>query len=156
NAVQEWEKALRQVRDRRPAGTPYRGLEVFESEDADWFFGRERLTSNLVGELAGRYHRAGMLVAIGASGSGKSSLLRAGLIPAIRRGDLAVRGSQNWPCLLFTPGDHPLQELATQLATAIRAEPADVERMLRSDPRATVVLARQACGAHDAGDTPRL
>jgi hypothetical protein len=131
-------------------------LEVFEPEDADWFFGRERLTSTLVAELAGRYHRGGLLVAIGVSGSGKSSLLRAGLIPAIRRGDLAVRGSQSWPCLLFTPGEHPLQELATKLAAPVRAEPADVEGMLQSDPRATVGLARRACGAHGAGDTPRL
>src|SRR5262249_759245 len=85
SAVQEWQKALRRVRGRGPAGsagTPYRGLEAFEPEDAQWFFGRERLTSALIGELAGRYLRGGLLVVIGVSGSGKSSLLRAGLIPA--------------------------------------------------------------------------
>jgi WD40 repeat protein len=133
---------------------PYRGLEVFEPEDADWFFGRQRLTSALVRELADRYRRGGLLVVIGVSGSGKSSLLRAGLIPALRRGDLDVGGSQNWPWLLFTPGDHPLTELATQLATAIRATPAEVEETLRSDPRAAADLARQACGAHDASNIP--
>lgn len=153
DGVLEWEKALRRVRDRRPAGTPYRGLEVFEPEDADWFFGRERLTCTLVRELTGRYHRGGPLVVIGVSGSGKSSLLRAGLIPALRRGDLDLRGSQDWPSLLLTPCDHPLKELATQLATKIGAKPADVERMLRADPRAIAGLARQACGAHEAVST---
>jgi WD40 repeat protein/transcriptional regulator with XRE-family HTH domain len=157
NAVLEWKNALGRVRDTRQAAggsTPYRGLEAFEPEDADWFFGRQRLTSMLVRELADRYRRGGPLVVIGVSGSGKSSLLRAGLIPALRRGDPDLRGSQNWPWLLFNPGDHPLAELATQLAKAIRAKPAELEEALRSDPRAAAGLARQACGANDAGDTP--
>jgi WD40 repeat protein/transcriptional regulator with XRE-family HTH domain len=153
NTVREWESVLRRVRY-RPAGTPYRGLEAFQPEDADWFFGRERLASTLVGELADRRDGGGLLVVVGVSGSGKSSLLRAGLIPALRRGDLGVPGSQNWPRLLCTPGDHPLKELARQLATAIRTTPVDVEGMLRSDPRAAVGLARQACGANDASDAP--
>src|SRR5215470_17159830 len=157
NAVREWKNALGRVRDTRQATgryTPYRGLEAFEPEDADWFFGRQRLTATLVRELADRYHRGGPLVVIGVSGSGKSSLLRAGLIPALRRGDLDLAGSPNWPWLLFTPGGHPMAELATQLATAIRATPAEVEATLRSDPRAAAGLARQACGADDAGPGP--
>jgi WD40 repeat protein len=155
NAVLEWKNALGRVRDTSQAAgrpNPYRGLEAFEPKDADWFFGRQRLTSTLVMELADRYRRGGPLAVIGVSGSGKSSLLRAGLIPALCRGDLGLRGSQNWPWLLFTPGDHPLSELATQLATATRATPAEVEEKLRSDPRTAAGLARQACRVNDAGD----
>jgi hypothetical protein len=155
-AVLEWQQALVRVARRgiRSGPVPYRGLEVFQPEDADWFFGRERLTRALVGELASRYRRSGLLVVIGVSGSGKSSLLRAGLIPALVRGDLGVPGSQNWPWLLFTPGEHPLKELAAQLAPETRTTPADAERILRSDPGAAADFARRACGAADAGATP--
>jgi WD40 repeat protein/transcriptional regulator with XRE-family HTH domain len=156
NAVLEWKNALGRVRETRQAAgrsTPYRGLEAFEPEDADWFFGRQRLTSTLVRELADRDRRGGLLVVIGVSGSGKSSLLRAGLIPALRRGDFDLCGSRDWPWLLFTPGDHPLTELATQLATAIRAKPAEVERTLRSDPWAAAKIARQVCSVNGADNT---
>jgi AAA ATPase domain/Helix-turn-helix domain/WD domain, G-beta repeat len=153
--VREWNEALRRVRDMRPVGMPYRGLEAFEPEDAAWFFGRERLTAELVEQLIGRHQRGGLLVVIGVSGSGKSSLLRAGLIPALRRGDLDARGlenSKNWPWLLCTPGEHPMKELATRLAAKVQAAPADVEGILRSDPRTAADLARQACMGSDLGD----
>lgn len=147
--VREWREALRRVRD-RPVDMPYRGLRAFEPEDADWFFGRKRLTTELVKQLTDRHNKGGLLVVIGVSGSGKSSLLRAGLIPAMRRGDLDVRGSKNWPWLLCTPGEHPLDELATRLAAKARTTPADVEGILRSDPRTAADLARRACAGSDA------
>ena len=63
---------------------PYRGLLTFEPEDRDYFFGREQLVEELIGRL-----KAGRLVAVvGASGSGKSSLLRAGVIAAVRAGEV--------------------------------------------------------------------
>jgi ABC-type glutathione transport system ATPase component len=64
-----------------PAGDvcPYPGLAAFRAEDARWFFGRERVTTELVGRVAARLEQARPLVLVGASGSGKSSLLRAGL-----------------------------------------------------------------------------
>jgi hypothetical protein len=76
-------------------GCPYRGLLPFTEDQAGVFYGRERLTA----ELAGRLSRPGgaeMVIVTGASGAGKSSLLRAGLLPALARG-LQLPGSQDWP-----------------------------------------------------------
>ena len=119
--VEEWLEALSRVRRApgpRPAGAPipYRGLASFQPEDADWFYGRQMLTDTLISHLRSQYASGGLLVAVGPSGSGKSSLLRAGMIPAMKSGALAVPGSQSWPIRLFTPGTHPSQELSRQLA----------------------------------------
>jgi WD40 repeat protein/class 3 adenylate cyclase len=88
---------------------PYRGLAAFQPEDAGRFFGRERL----VAELVARLDRERVLFVIGPSGSGKSSVVRAGLIPAIRAGSIA--GSDRWPVALFSPRADPTAELAHQL-----------------------------------------
>jgi len=155
--VQEWQRALARVRrlpGKRPgdAPVPYRGLESFQPEHADWFYGREDLTRLLIERLTARYAAGtGLLVVVGPSGSGKSSLLRAGLIPAMRRGNLALPGSSEWPYLLFTPGAHPIQALAEQLSTLIGTNPDDVAAGLRSEPRLCASLVRQAGAAHLAG-----
>jgi WD40 repeat protein len=91
------------------ARAPYLGLAPFQPTDAERFFGRERLVNDVVTRLA----RQRFLAVFGASGSGKSSLLRAGLLPAIRAGRLP--GSQEWSTILLTPGEHPFEELAIQL-----------------------------------------
>jgi WD40 repeat protein len=112
--LSEWMSALNLIRrgpGRRPAAAtaPYRGLASFQPEDAAWFFGREAITARLV-RLATEASAPGVpLTVVGPSGSGKSSLLRAGLIPALP--DWSQRG-----LALFTPGDAPLGELARQLA----------------------------------------
>jgi WD40 repeat protein/DNA-binding SARP family transcriptional activator/ABC-type cobalamin/Fe3+-siderophores transport system ATPase subunit len=92
----------------RPAAAvcPYKGLARFEPSDAEFFFGRERLVAELVTHLVG----AGLVGVVGPSGSGKSSLVRAGLLPALREGVLP--GSDRWRQLLLRPGDHPMAELA--------------------------------------------
>ncbi len=117
----EWASALNRIRrgpGRRPAAAPapYRGLASFQPEDAPWFFGREDLTARLV-RLATAAPAPGVpLAVVGPSGSGKSSLLRAGLIPAL----------PDWPgrrLALFTPGATPLRELARQLAGLGPADP---------------------------------
>ena len=102
------------------ASNPYKGLEAFTTADAGVFFGREALATKLVGRLK----VPGLTALVGPSGSGKSSVVRAGLIPAIARGDLA--GSERWPIVVMHPGTHPLEELA--LAAGVRApvEPTDV------------------------------
>lgn len=82
----------------RPGICPYRGLQVFEEEHAEFFFGRDADVQRLLELLkTGRF-----LAVLGPSGSGKSSLVRAGLIPAIRRG--ALPGSDDWPVTVFKPG----------------------------------------------------
>lgn len=88
---------------------PYKGLSAFQPEDAALFFGREALVESLVPRLGQR----STLVIGGPSGSGKSSLLRAGLIPRLEAG--ALPGSAGWRTCLFTPGDRPLAALYQQL-----------------------------------------
>jgi WD40 repeat protein len=96
-------------------GCPYRGLLPFGEADADVFYGRERLAAELAVKLAARVSRGGMVVVTGASGSGKSSLLRAGLLPILARGQ-QVPGSDRWPRIVMTPTKDPLTELAARLA----------------------------------------
>jgi WD40 repeat protein/DNA-binding SARP family transcriptional activator/type II secretory pathway predicted ATPase ExeA len=85
---------------------PYKGLARFEPSDAEFFFGRERLVAKLVTHLVG----TGLVGVVGPSGSGKSSLVRAGLLPALADGVLP--GSDRWRQVLMRPGEHPMAELA--------------------------------------------
>ena len=91
---------------------PYKGLQQFEEKDAELFFGREALSSRLVGRVVERSDsEAHFLAIVGASGSGKSSLVRAGLIPALNW----QPSTANWLISLMTPGPHPLEALAACL-----------------------------------------
>jgi hypothetical protein len=88
---------------------PYRGLQTFDEEHAEFFFGRDADIQRLVEKLkATRF-----LAVVGASGSGKSSLVRAGLIPALRKN--ALLDSNTWNFRVLTPGAHPLTTLAAHL-----------------------------------------
>jgi WD40 repeat protein len=129
------------------APSPYRGLAAYQPEDARWFFGRDRLVADLLDRLS---HRR-FLAVFGPSGCGKSSLLRAGLLAAIRDGKLSDAWTNGGSCLtvLMTPGEHPLAELADQLAALAGAvaEPTRdegfeplVERVLAGAPQAQLVL----------------
>ena len=102
---------------RGTAVCPYRGLAAFQPEDADRFFGREELVADLVARL----DRERVLFVIGPSGSGKSSVVRAGLIPAVQSGSIA--GSDRWPVALFSPRADPTAELSYQLRTDRRRRP---------------------------------
>jgi hypothetical protein len=96
---------------------PFKGLLHFDEEDAHLFFGRESLTAKLVGQLRSQH----FLAVVGASGSGKSSVVQAGLIPALRRsepladGSLPPASSTTWPTHAITPTAHPLEALAASL-----------------------------------------
>jgi WD40 repeat protein len=103
---------------------PYPGLAAYEPEQAHWFFGRDRLTAELTAKLAGRLAEGGPLVVVAPSGAGKSSLLRAGLVPALERGELAAPGSPRWPRMLTTPGPRPLSALAAQVARQVGVDSA--------------------------------
>ncbi|MFA1538240.1 nSTAND1 domain-containing NTPase [Actinomadura monticuli] len=121
----------------RPADIcPYQGLAPFEAEKADLFFGRASATANLLERLAPRLaERGSVLLVSGASGVGKSSLLRAGLMPALARGKLPVTGSRHWPRLLLSPTSAPLRALAEKWAESFGGSAETVERRLRDDPR---------------------
>jgi WD40 repeat protein/class 3 adenylate cyclase len=86
-------------------GCPYKGLAAFEESDAAYFYGRERL----VGELAARTVGMGLLGVVGPSGSGKSSVVMAGLLPSLGAGLLP--GSERWGHAILRPGEHPLDAL---------------------------------------------
>ena len=88
-----------------PVVCPFKGLASFDADDAPYFFGRERLVAELVARLVG----APLLGVVGPSGSGKSSVVRAGLLPALESGVLP--GSDSWPRACMRPGAHPLGAL---------------------------------------------
>ncbi|MFB7265836.1 hypothetical protein ACFCXH_27395 [Streptomyces nojiriensis] len=115
---------------------PYTGLSAFQPEDADRFFGRERLTAELLAKV--REHR--FLAVFGPSGSGKSSLLRAGLVARAR--------ASGWPVMLFTPGPHPMEECAIHLAAATGEAPGTLAAELPDDPAALHLRIRQAMIDH--------
>jgi len=138
-----------------PGDPPYRGLHYFDEADADHFLGREALTAR----LAGRLRATRFLAVIGASGSGKSSVVRAGLLPALRRGQpladgaLPPDGSDRWLVRVMTPTAHPLDALAAALLPG--GEPAAVSALrdqLAATPNTLSDFAAPALGpAH-----PRL
>lgn len=103
-----------------PEVCPYRGLEPFDESHAEYFFGRESLTDQLIERL-----RTGNFAAVvGASGSGKSSLVKAGLIHRLRRGQ-ALSGSDRWQIRILTPTEHPFKSLANAF---VNTEASAVER----------------------------
>ncbi|HEY1279221.1 MAG TPA: BTAD domain-containing putative transcriptional regulator, partial [Acidimicrobiales bacterium] len=89
---------------------PYKGLARFEPVDAANFFGRERLVAELVARLA----EVPLLAVVGPSGSGKSSLVRAGLLPALTDGVLT---GERWRTVMMCPGPFPATELTSRLAS---------------------------------------
>jgi WD40 repeat protein/DNA-binding SARP family transcriptional activator len=90
---------------RDPLESPFKGLESFDVDDADVFFGRERLVADMVARLSG----ARLMGIVGPSGSGKSSALRAGLLASLADGVLP--GSGDWPVAVVRPGEHPVEAL---------------------------------------------
>jgi len=89
---------------------PYQGLKAFGEEDTQYFYGRETLTQQLIQELGQRP----FLAVVGASGSGKSSVVQAGLIAQLRKGK-QLPGSQQWWIRSFRPSSQPLAALAKRL-----------------------------------------
>ncbi|MEZ4733274.1 MAG: effector-associated domain EAD1-containing protein [Caldilineaceae bacterium] len=142
-----------------PGDPPYQGMAYYDVADADRFFGREALTAALVDHL--RHNN--LLAVVGAPGSGKSSLVRAGVLPALqgkqplRDGKQAPTGSVRWAYHLITPTAHPLKTLAAsltpanesilvqaQLMDALHVEPRSLDlyahRLVRGDQRLLLLV----------------
>jgi DNA-binding SARP family transcriptional activator len=110
---------------------PYKGLRPFEEADAAEFYGRRALVAQLVARLAEEGEGSRFLAVVGPSGSGKSSAVKAGLLPALREG--AVPGSENWYVLQLTPGTRPLDELEIALLRIAAQQPAGLGEQLARD-----------------------
>ncbi|MDX3227629.1 XRE family transcriptional regulator [Streptomyces sp. ME19-01-6] len=148
--VEEWEQRWREAAESLGEGpsalhpaeesgtaSPYAGLRSFREQDAEWFFGREEL----VDELAERLERQRFVVVIGASGSGKSSLLRAGLVPRLGAAATTV---------VLTPGPRPLEECAVRLGALTGVTPGGLYEELKEDPKNLGRVMRQITVRSDA------
>jgi energy-coupling factor transporter ATP-binding protein EcfA2 len=122
---------------------PFVGLRPFESGDSLYYFGRKQQTRALLKQL----HANRFVAVVGSSGCGKSSLVRAGLIPNLEAGFM-VQDRDLWKIAIFKPGDSPLRNLAAAMVSAggvpgtAEATPALLERMRRQGSQALVQQAR--------------
>jgi WD40 repeat protein len=111
-----------------PPTCPYPGLRGFDRTDAGWFHGREHVITDLLVRFAEQLDGGEPVVLVGASGAGKSSVVHAGLLPA-----LAAEES-TWPQLVITPGADPIGHLATAVAAHTGTNPSELVRTIRERP----------------------
>ncbi|MBZ0274779.1 MAG: serine/threonine-protein kinase PknK, partial [Anaerolineae bacterium] len=112
---------------------PYKGLRAFQEADAADFFGRATLIDQLLDRLRAESDTSRFLAVVGPSGSGKSSVVKAGLIPSVRLG--MIPGSANWFVTEMVPGTHPMEELEAALLRVAAAAPDSLMSQLREDER---------------------
>src|SRR4051794_39659667 len=124
---------------RRP--NPFPGLRPFCSDEHHLFFGREEQTAGLLQLL--RTNR--FLAVVGTSGSGKSSLVRAGMIAALHGGTMTAAGS-TWEVMILRPGGSPIENLARAFVEAELYDPADPSTL----PRLLATLNRSRFGLVEA------
>ena len=146
---------------------PYQGLAAFDRRSSRFFHGRDRLVADVLRQIADRISDPRPLIVVGASGAGKTSLLRAGVLPALAAGDETVPGCWQWPQLVLRPGGDPLGALAALVAgpagepagrvrAALAADPATLRRHLHTALAATGPHRRGAGGGGaDAGGATR-
>ncbi len=108
---------------------PYKGLRAFQMADAADFFGREALSKRLLDQLENNR----FLAVVGPSGSGKSSVLKAGVIPALRQG--ALPASETWFIVEMTPGSYPMEKLESALLHIAVNPPESLLGQLQEDRR---------------------
>ncbi len=126
-------------------GNPFPGLRPFESHESHLFFGRDGQSDELIRRL--RTNR--FLAVVGTSGSGKSSLVRAGLLPALHGGFMAGTGS-HWRVAIFRPGANPIDNLAVVLYQA-GASPSEKGAEKHDDPAIGTAIAEATLRRSDVG-----
>lgn len=122
------EEAEQSSADAATALNPYLGLRAFGEGDASRFFGRERLVERLLARLGHAGLHGRFAAVVGPSGSGKSSVVRAGVIPAVRSG--ALPGSGNWFVATMIPGRYPFESLEEALRTVAVDPPPNLRDVL--------------------------
>lgn len=128
-----------------PASSPYRGLRAFTEKDAQWFFGRESAADELLARLAASLDGTGLVVVSGVSGAGKSSLLRAGVLPRIAdRGLPGVPEARAWRSVVITPGPRPLDTLAAGVAGLAGVHAPEIRDRLTRDAASFAMTMHQA------------
>ncbi len=133
---------------------PYPGLSAYTTQDAARFFGRERATRALVERVFGRVGH-GPLLLVAPSGAGKSSLLNAGLVPALRRpGGFPMAGADRWPVVTLTPTAHPLDELLERTAKTLGGDLDLTAARLGERPELLLTAARTGSDPAPAGRRP--
>jgi|GEM_PF-274252 len=115
---------------------PYKGLEPFDYGDRHNFFGRDALTTRLVNRL----RNTRFLAVVGPSGSGKSSVVKAGVIPSLKQGD--ITNSNRWYIGSMTPGNNAFANLAQELRGVLNDPPPGLENQLRADETALGTLVK--------------
>ncbi len=116
---------------------PYKGLRAFQEADAADFYGRETLVEQLVNRMA----ESRFLAVVGPSGGGKSSVVKAGLIPALRQE--ALPSSDKWFVAEMTPDTHPLEELELALLPIAVDPPPSLVEPLQKDTRGLLRTVRR-------------
>jgi WD40 repeat protein/DNA-binding SARP family transcriptional activator len=129
--------------------TPFKGLRAFQEADHAEFFGRERLVAELVERLAERGPGHRFLAVVGPSGSGKSSVVRAGLLPALRRG--ALPGAEAWFVAEMFPGAAPFHRLDEALVGVALEPPPTFLDLLTGDPRGIAAAVERSL-PHDGSE----
>lgn len=136
--------------DRAQVRNPYNGLRAFHSADAPRFFGRESLIAELVQQIGTSEStptRTPGVVVVGPSGSGKSSLVRAGLVPALQAG--AAPGSSTWFTTTMTPGPRPFEALEAAVLRIAVNPPERLLDQLRDGPRGIIRGIRRCLASDD-------
>lgn len=124
------------VFDLEDVTNPYKGLRPFEEADSADFFGRDALIQQLANRIDEDDALAGFLAVVGPSGSGKSSVVKAGLVPALRHG--LILGSEDWFIAEMIPGTEPLENLEAALLSVAFDEPDDLLKQLQEDERGLI------------------
>ncbi len=126
---------------------PYKGLRAFQEADTLNFFGRRVLVTKLLRRMSETGGFTRFLAVVGPSGSGKSSVVKAGLMPALRRG--AMPNSDRWYYIEMVPGNDPFEELETALVGISVDPPSNMRQRLKSSGFGLLDVSQQILAQED-------